>query len=197
MENVRCFVAIELESDITAALGTLLARLRGAPAARLARWVAPQSIHLTLQFLGQVPAGRVAELEQALARACREAAPFEIAVGGLGCFPSPSRPRVIWVGVEEPTGALQRLQVAVERELARLGFRPEARAFTPHLTLARVRDPVSSRERAELGAWIRSQAAGALGRMRVGQVCLMRSELRPAGAVYTRLAAAPLRPAEG
>jgi 2'-5' RNA ligase len=196
-ETVRVFIAIELDAAVREALDGLQSRLKRAPQSRLGRWVAPESIHLTLKFLGEVPASRVPELQQALERACAGVPPFELAVTGLGCFPDPKRPRVVWVGVEELTGALVRLQRAVEAELGRLGFRPEGRGFTPHLTLARVRDQANSRERAELGAWIGQQAVGWLAAMRVGQVCLMRSVLRPEGAVYIRLGAAPLQPAGG
>ncbi|MDI7277312.1 MAG: RNA 2',3'-cyclic phosphodiesterase, partial [Anaerolineae bacterium] len=147
-EGVRTFVAIELDVDLRTTLGELQGRLRRAPLARLGRWVAPEGIHLTLKFLGNVPAGRVPELGEALRRACARIAPFEIAIAGLGCFPSYQRPRVLWVGVEEPTGSLERLYSAVERELERVGFRPEGRPFTPHLTLARVSDHAAHRERA-------------------------------------------------
>ena len=192
-EEVRAFVAIELDAEVRTALGGLQGRLKRAPLAHLGRWVAPDGIHLTLMFLGDVPLARLPELEQALRRACAGTAPFEIAVSGLGVFPNAQRLRVIWVGVEEASGALGRLQSAVERELNRLGFRPEGRGFTPHLTLARIRDQAPGRERAELGAWIKRQAVGHVATMPVRQVCLIRSDLRPDGAVYTRVAVATLQ----
>lgn len=195
--RVRAFVAIELDGEIQAALGGLQRRLKKAPLARLGRWVAPESIHLTLKFLGDVPVDRLAELEAALQRACEGVAPFDIALFGLGCFPNLRRPRVVWVSVEERSGVLKRLQSAVERELARAGFRPEGGDFTPHLTLARIRDRARSRERAELGAWIGQQCVPEGARMRVSRVSLMRSVLGPGGAVYSRLCEAPLRPEEG
>ena len=196
-EGIRCFIAIELEAGLQAALSELSRRLQRAPLGRLGRWVAIEGIHLTLKFLGQIPTAQVPAIEQAIRAACRGVSPFEMAIGGVGCFPNAQRPRVIWVGVEEPSGALQRLQLAVERELSCLGFRPEGRAFTPHLTLARIRDQAHDRERAELGAWLRQQEVGRLGAMWVYQICLMRSVLQPTGAVYTRLAAVPLQPEEG
>ena len=195
--QVRAFVAIELEGEVQMALRSLHGRLKKAPLARLGRWVAPESIHLTLKFLGDVPAARLPEVQAAVERACQGVTPFEIAISELGCFPNLQRPRVVWVGVEEPSGALRRLQSAVERELARLGFRPEGRGFKPHLTLARIRDQARSRERAQLGAWVRQQSVPQRATMRVCRVSLMRSVLGPGGAVYTRLGEAPLRPGEG
>jgi 2'-5' RNA ligase len=193
METIRAFVAIELDAALRSALGELQGRLRRAPLARLGRWVNPAGIHLTLRFLGNVSTGSLSDLRAALRSAAREVAPFELALAGLGCFPNCRQPRVVWVGVQEPTGALGRLQCAVERELCALGFAPEGRAFRPHLTLARVRDQAYGRERAELGAWIDGETVGRLGAMRVSEISLMRSDLRPGGAIYTRLAAAPLR----
>lgn len=196
METVRSFIAVELDAVVLTALGDLQSRLKRAPLGRLGRWVAPEGIHLTLKFLGSVPKERIPEIGEAVARAARETAPFEITIAGLGCFPTVRRPRVIWVGVEEPSGALERLQSAVEHELERLGFAPEGRGFTPHLTLARIRDHATERERAECGAWIKQQGVGRLAVMRVHEVCLMQSDLRPTGAVYTRLSAAPLQHVE-
>jgi 2'-5' RNA ligase len=191
MDTVRTFVAIELDAVLRAALSDLEAELRRAPLARLGRWVDPLGIHLTLKFLGNVPANQLPSLRQALHRAARTVAPFQLALVGLGSF-SPSRPRVIWVGVHEPSGALERLQCAVEREMGAIGFPPEGRPFSPHLTLARIHDQANGRERAELAAWIRAQDVGELGTMRVTEIALMRSDLRPSGALYTRLEAAQL-----
>ncbi len=197
-ENVRTFVAIELDAEVHTALREVQGRLRRAPLARLGRWVESDGIHLTLRFLGDVPAARVPELRRALECACQGIMPFEIAVAGLGFFPNGQRLRVIWAGVEEPSGALQRLQLAVERQLEQIGFRPEGRGFSPHLTLARVRDQACDRERAELGAWIKQQAVGRLATMRVRQVSLMQSTLRREGAIYTCLASTVLQgPEEG
>lgn len=193
METMRTFVAIDLDAPLRAALRDLQSRLKRAPLAHLGRWVDPESIHLTLKFLGDVPAARLPEVRQALRRAAGEVAPFEFALAGLGCFPSTRQPRVIWVGVEEPSGSLERLQCIVERELGSIGFPREGRAFTPHLTLARLRDQAEVRERAELGAWLSRQEVGRLGTMRAAEIVLMRSDLRPAGAVYTCLEAVPIQ----
>lgn len=194
--NVRAFVAVELDGEARAALGSLQDGLQRAPLAHLGRWVAPEGIHLTLKFLGDVPAARLPDLRQAIERAGQGIAPFALALGRLGCFPNLSSPRVIWVGIEEPTGTLVRLQLAVEREMSRLGFRPEGRPYRPHLTLARVRDRASSQERTRIGAWIRAQAIGHLASMEVAEVALMRSVLCADGAIYSRLGAAPLQPVE-
>lgn len=193
VEQIRTFVAIELTDDLLKSLARLQERLERQAPHRAVRWVRSGGIHLTLKFLGDVPKARVPRIIEALELACRGVAPFSFDVAGLGCFPNPRRPRVVWVGVQEPTGALARLHKAVEQELRGLGFVPEKRPFSPHLTLGRVRRNVSSTERQRLGALIEKVDVGKLGRMPVASVSLIRSDLRPTGAVYTELARASLR----
>jgi 2'-5' RNA ligase len=190
MDTVRTFIAIELSQGILDRLGDLQARIKDDIPDRLVRWVRPAGIHLTLRFLGEVPADRIDGIAQAMGTACAPHEPFSFSIGGLGCFPNPRRPRVVWVGVEEPSGALARVQRDIEHALKPLGFSPERRAFRPHLTLGRVRERNPSALR-ELGAYM-SRASVVVGEMRAASVSLMRSQLLPGGAVYTQLAMAPL-----
>jgi 2'-5' RNA ligase len=190
MDTVRTFVAIELPDPILARLEELQARIKEDVPPGLVRWVRPEGIHLTLKFLGDVPVAQIEGLARALQEACAPHGGFTVRIAGLGCFPNPHRPRVIWVGVEEPSGALARLQHDVERALTPLGYPPEGRAFSPHLTLSRVKG--GGREALEaLGAYV-SRSAVTVGEMQASAVHLMRSDLRPSGAVYTALAVAPL-----
>ncbi|MBC7263082.1 MAG: RNA 2',3'-cyclic phosphodiesterase [Chloroflexi bacterium] len=193
MEQIRTFVAIELSDDLCAALRRMQATLKANKEAQIGRWVAPESIHLTLQFLGNVGLNRLAEIQAAIERGCTGHTPFDIELGGLGCFPNTRQPNVVWVGLAGDLESLQSLQHDVEQQLAALGFRPEDRPFKPHLTLARVRKDVSKAERAALGALVERTPCTESARMTVRQVSLMRSDLRPTGAVYTRLFAAELR----
>jgi 2'-5' RNA ligase len=190
MDSVRAFIAIELPPAILKALGDLQDRLKQDVPPKLVRWVRPQGIHLTLKFLGDVPQAKVDAIAEALQDACAPHAPFSLSVGGMGCFPNPRRPRVVWVGVDEPSGALVRLQRDVERAIGPLGFPPEKRRFSPHLTLGRVkgrdRDAVVA-----LGEYV-SRATVRVGELQAEAVHVMRSELLPGGAVYTELAVAPL-----
>jgi 2'-5' RNA ligase len=156
------------------------------------RWVRPEGIHLTLKFLGDVPSSRITSITQAVETACRGCDPFTFALVGLGCFPHPRRPRVLWVGVHEPTGTLARLQKNLEKELAGLGFKPEGRPFQPHLTLGRVQRKASQSDRQSLGELVAGSDLGQLGGMTASTVNVMRSQLRPEGAIYTALAQVPL-----
>ncbi len=190
MNAVRTFVAIELSPQLLRRLRALQDRLRQDVPAGVVRWVRPEGIHLTLKFLGDVPTARVEEIATAMCDACVGHVPFTFAVAGLGCFPNLRRPRVIWVGVDEPTGTLAALQRDVEGAMQRLGFAPERRPFRPHLTLGRVKGGGADVVRA-LGEYV-ARATVNVGQMEASEVSLMRSDLRPGGAVYTRLAVAAL-----
>ena len=186
-ESIRAFIAIELDQAVLRALDKLQAELKQGSSQKAVRWVESSGIHLTLKFLGDVLMAQLDDLKAGLQRACQSFAPFIISCAGLGCFPNPSRPRVIWVGVEEPHGVLAELQRAVEREIAPLGYPTEDRPFSPHLTLGRVRREASRDDVRRLGELVTSRQVGKLAQMEARAVSLIRSDLRPTGAVYTRL----------
>jgi 2'-5' RNA ligase len=190
MDDLRAFIAIELAPEILRRLGALQARLREEVPEGLVRWVKPEGIHLTLQFLGDVPAVRIEGTAEAMRQVCMAHAPFPFAVGGMGCFPDVRRPRVVWVGVEEPDGALVGLQHAIVQAMKPFGFAPEKRPFSAHLTLGRVREGRPAALQA-LGARV-AQGGPEIGRQTAVEVHLIRSDLRPSGAAYTTLAVAPL-----
>lgn len=188
-EMIRAFVAVELPPVVTQELENVQRRLgKGV----VARWVAPSSIHLTLKFLGEVNASRTAQIGGALEAACRSARPLDLCLQGAGCFPGPERPRVIWVGVGGAVADLGRLQRSLDDALAGLGFPAEARRFTPHLTLARIRDGADPGELRDLTLKLGALAVTPV-RFRAEELALIRSELGPAGAAYTLLSAVRLR----
>lgn len=188
MEIIRSFVAIELDDKALEWLKNVQERLKAELPQGVIRWVNPEGIHLTLKFLGEIPRSRVKAVEEVLQEVSLRHRPFRFAYGGLGCFPSLSHPNVVWVGVDEKTGALKALQQDVERSLAKLGFRPEDKPFSPHLTLGRVNKGVTSAERKRLAEYIKAGKVGSGGEVLVKAISLMKSDLLPTGAVYTRLA---------
>jgi 2'-5' RNA ligase len=193
MATVRTFIANELSEDLLQALDLLQDGLRSQMPRGTVRWVRPDGIHLTLKFLGDTPVDQVDQVKAALAEAAAKVGPFRVAARGLGCFPNTRRPRVIWVGLEEPTGALRRLRDAVEAHVAPLGFPTEGRSFNPHLTLGRVQRNASSSEVREVGQRVAASTTGLVGEMEVSTVSYIKSELRPSGAVYTTLLDAALK----
>jgi 2'-5' RNA ligase len=195
MSLVRAFIAIELPADILDRVGRLQTRVRQDVPPGLVRWVRPEGIHLTLKFLGDVEQSRLPEIEHALGESCGLHAPFELQIGGMGCFPNPRRPRVVWLGVQDDRDALIRVQRDVERTIAPLGFPTDRRGFHPHLTLGRVKNArPTAHKKAEweaLGAYT-TRARVHVGQMPVDTIYLKRSELLPSGAVYSTLAQCPL-----
>jgi 2'-5' RNA ligase len=153
-------------------------------------WVAPDNVHLTLKFLGAVDAEQLGALAKTLTSAVSTCAPFQLGLGRLGAYPSPGRPRVLWAGIDAGAAPAALLAARIDEALETLGFKRETRAFSPHITLGRVRQPHAQPRLGEAMA-----ATRIIGTVDVTRVSLMRSELSPRGARYTELAAAPLAPA--
>jgi RNA 2',3'-cyclic 3'-phosphodiesterase len=174
-----------LPDDVRQRLATAIDRLR--PYVADVAWVAAPNLHVTLKFLGQVDEARLPTLSDALRAAVGEQRAFDIGVRGLGAFPSTTRPRVLWAGLDDASGALRVLAERVDRCCADLGVPRETRPFAGHVTLGRVREP--RRQPALADQLTRPDD---FGRVRVERVSLMRSELSPRGARYSELAAAPL-----
>ena len=180
---MRTFVAILLPEDLRARLADEVSRLRAA--ARSVAWVGPDNLHLTLKFLGYVDAERLARVTTIVAEIAASVRPFELALRSLGAFPTPTRPRVVWAGVDAGASDTAALAGRIDAMLSPLGFPTEARPFAGHVTLGRVREP---RRDAKLAAAIASGAGRGFGTFRVDSVALMRSDLSPKGARYTPIA---------
>jgi len=187
METIRAFIAVPLPEPLLAELARVQASLEKQVPPRSVRWVRPEGIHLTLKFLGDTRTDRLPAIQEALASVARDAQACTFTVGELGCFPNAHRPRVIWVGVQEPSGRLAALQDAVEEAVAPFGYPPEGRGFTPHLTLGRVQRQASSADAARIGAVVAATAVGLLGQAPADHFALIRSLLGPGGAQYTTI----------
>jgi 2'-5' RNA ligase len=191
-EMWRLFIALELPEDVLRAIGRLQSDLKKTLGTRSARWTRLDGIHLTLKFLGDVPAGRVGEIGAGIEKAASASKPFELRAQELGCFPNLERPRVLWLGLAGDLSTLRALQADVERQIAPLGFPTEARGFSPHLTLARTAQSATRAEAAAIGVAASGHDSDELAAWRVTVLSLMRSQLRPDGAVYSRVAEAEL-----
>lgn len=181
---MRLFVALNLPPEERERIYGAAAPLRreGLPV----RWTREHALHLTLRFLGEVEPDALEDLERAIAAAAAIVTPFTMRLGGSGAFPSLSRPRVLWVGVDAAPELLT-LHAALERELAPLGFAPEPGPFRPHLTLGRVRRGAALRGTAALLGEIHFAAS-----LQVSEFELMRSHLTPEGSRYELLRTFPL-----
>lgn len=190
---MRCFIALEMPLAVKEHAAGLIKELKATGAD--VKWVAPENLHLTLQFLGEVEPGRQPELEAALAGACAGRPALELAIGGCGAFPGLKKPRVVWLGLAGMTGALAELAGAVRAANRPLGFLPEARAFRPHLTLGRLRDRRGHKKAPPLGPLSRELAslAGHAGpEFTARRAVLMQSTLTSSGPIYKPLFGAAL-----
>jgi len=192
MTVVRSFIALEIPQPIQQRLGELIARLHARlPSSGGVRWVLVNNIHLTLVFLGDVSITSLSQLSRELRVECARHGPIEFSVGDLGAFPSLSRPRVIWTGIQGPPQLLA-LQAGIQQRLERLGYRSEEREFSPHLTLGRVHKSIAPAEVRQVGQAVQAEKVGFLGTVLASEVLLMRSDLHPGGPVYTIMDQAPL-----
>ncbi len=179
---MRCFIAISLPEELKAKISGIQEKLKAAGAN--VSWTRPEGMHLTLKFFGEIEDKRIPKIEKALDLAVDCISTFTLSVSGMGIFPDVRRPRVVWIGLKEEGNNLVRLHKGVEEELKKIGFPSEDRRFTPHITLGRVR---SNKNMDKLLKLIEEEKSSELGSFNVSEVHLIKSELKPSGAVYTEL----------
>jgi 2'-5' RNA ligase len=190
MGQMRLFVAVNLPDSLKRTLADLQRELKRIPAD--VKWVGAGNLHLTVQFLGDVPGEQVPEIVFALQEAARDISPFTLDIARTGVFPGTERARVFWAGVGGELPVFSLLHRRVQGALAPLGFIPEKRPFSPHLTLARLRSPRGADLLLEKAQAL--PGAGKFGTFRVESVDLMQSELDRSGAKYSCLAGVNLSP---
>jgi 2'-5' RNA ligase len=183
MSNVRTFTAVEVWPEIRERARSIVNRLKDAPAK--VTWVKHDQMHLTMNFLGDVPLNDIPAVCKAVAGAAAPFAPFDIEMAGVGVFPSFHNPRTIWLGVGDGSEKLIALHGALADRLGELGFRVEARRFHPHLTLGRVRSLPNGA--GDLAALIKELADYEAGPMMVSEVTVFSSELAREGPLYEAL----------
>jgi len=192
IEEIRAFVAIELPPDAKRGLAAIIDGLKRQSHAPV-KWVETNAIHLTLKFLGEVPVTRIEEVTEALSIACTGTVPLRLQIASLGSFPDTSQPRVIWAGLSGDVKKLSQLASRIDAGLASLGYPEERRAFTPHLTVGRVRPEAAPQARSDIGTAVLTARHPTGLSFIAHNVSLMRSQLRPQGAIYTCLSSTPLR----
>lgn len=180
-ETWRVFCAIALPSLVREKISEHIRRLREAAPDSSASWSRAENVHLTLKFVGEVSSDRVNNLSEAAANAVVGFSSFEIGIGNTGAFPKQGPPRVLWIGVNDHTERLAELQTKLDAECLRLGFEKEARAFNPHLTIARMRKPQGARAL----ALAHKELGFELTQVRVMELLVIRSELSSQGSKYT------------
>jgi 2'-5' RNA ligase len=192
---IRTFIAVELDPILKRAIAavqdTLKRELHHLTRGVRVQWTRPESIHLTLKFLGDIDESQVGGILQALGNAERDEVPFSVDVKGFGVFPNLRGPRVLWMGLSGHTDRLIRLAGAIDAALTPLGFPVEQKPYTPHLTLARVKEQPQTIGKALVDSGIMRDPS-AFGTLSVQAITLMKSEPTPSGSIYSRLGLVPL-----
>jgi 2'-5' RNA ligase len=184
---IRSFIAIDLPEATRHTLAAVQEHLKQSGAG--VRWVKPSSIHLTLKFLGNIQAAQVEDIALAVAQEIRDQPPITLGAAGLGAFPSRRKPRVLWIGMEGEVQRLNGIQARLENALEPLGFDREKRPFRPHLTIGRVKDRRRLQSLIDAMAELKIPEFDSFD---VTEIILYKSDLRPTGAIYTKLHRMPL-----
>ena len=193
---LRSFIAVKIPQEIQSAVACSIAPLQKILPKPLVRWVAPENVHLTLKFLGDVSSANLERLAESLKVEARNHEIFTMPVGGLGAFPTARRARVLWIGLEAPV-ALKALMRSVEAVAASLGYASEDRPFSPHLTIGRVGQNVTTTDLSQICTALGATSIGSLGIVRVDAVHIFKSDLLPGGSVYTTLYSLPMKSSQG
>lgn len=192
MTQIRAFIALDLPQPIQDSIEKESSRLQKILGQEIIRWIAIQNMHLTLKFLGNIPNTHVDFLKQMLTQIADSHSAFDLQIGGVGSFPSGKLIRVLWLGIQ-PAAELTSLQRNVDAGTSKLGYEKEARIFSPHLTLGRVKQNIHPNEMQKIRNALQTFQLGKIPSARVDSVHLYQSELHSEGSIYTKLFSAKLK----
>ena len=186
---MRTFVSIEIPDDIKAKIEKLVKKLK----LRLTpiRWVEKKNLHVTLKFIGWVKDEKVPALIDHVKQCAKGFKSFDLAFSGMGVFPTPKSPRVVWVGTTTGADNVKQIADCIEDEVAKEGIREEEREFSPHLTVGRIKEKLDV---TALNEFIEMNKDVDLGSFRVDHVSMMKSTLRRSGPIYEEIALIELKP---
>jgi 2'-5' RNA ligase len=182
MDAVRTFVAVLIDEDLRNRITEVQGRIK--KLAPDVKWVAPENLHVTLKFLGDVREDLLPKVFLAVEEAVQGLWPFNMSVSGIGAFPNARRARVVWIGLEDGEDRLRELAISINEKLAKLNFEREENEFKAHITIERVK---TSRFLDELAKGLVEVDARNLGVQRVSSIAVMKSDLRRDGPIYTPL----------
>ncbi len=184
---VRCFLAINLSTETEKYLSKSIERFRLIYHKKV-KWVKPKNCHITLKFLGNVNEHLIVNLKQQVKRVSSNCNPFEIELSRTGVFPNLKAPRVLWFGLKGELATLRQLQSDIDQKLSVLGFEPDCRAFTPHITIGRIK--ARSLKAPDLEDFLRINPP--LLKTLVKEIHLYQSILHPSGPEYRSISQFPL-----
>ena len=186
--EIRSFLAFELPEPIRKIVTRVSEEIR--KSALDVRWVRPEFIHLTVVFMGDIQSEQISSMGDPLKAVCSNHAPFRISLKPMGCFPNTRNPRVIWLGIDGDIERMSQFRDDLQQALSPFGIKEEERAFRPHLTLGRFKKP--GKRQTELEQFLETYRDLASPSCTLGELVLFRSDLKPGGAVYTKMLSWPL-----
>ena len=188
MEKLRLFIAISIPEPVRDEIIRVQREMQLLAPRGAARWTRPDQFHLTLRFLGDVPVAGLEQLKESVNAVCRSARPLRLRAEGVGFFPNPHSSRVVWVGIDDKEGLLVDLQKRIETAVRPFTAEPGAENFAGHATLGRLKNlkPLDARK---LAAHAHALKDRTFGEWTAHEIEIIRSELSPAGARHTTLAA--------
>ena len=190
-ETVRAFIGIEIPLEVKDALCNMSSSLK--KKVKDIRWIRAEGIHITLKFLGNISSANIKEIETVLDPLCSSGQAIDLNLNGVGVFPDLKHPRIVWVALGGETDKLTALQRGIDKSCAAVGFPEEKRAYTPHLTLGRVKSYKGGRKLKNLEQLFSEITFSDMPHFRANFVHLYKSDLKPDGAVYTKLKSFPFK----
>jgi 2'-5' RNA ligase len=181
---MRVFVAVDISEEARRLVAARIEFLRAKFSDLRVGWDKPEKLHLTLKFLGEIPHEKLPLIIKAAEDAANEIEPFALAIENPGAFPPRGAARVLWLGVKDDSQNLSEIQKRLENRLEQIGFQRERRNFKPHLTVARLKEPNKARPLTELH--LKTEFSEII--FEVSEIVVYKSDLRPTGSVYTKLA---------
>lgn len=181
MPSKRIFIAVDISDEARRRAAEHIDKMRAEAKDVRVGWERPEKLHVTLKFLGNTDEAMIENISNAVAAIAGRFSPFELVVAGTGVFPRARQPRVLFLGIENSDGSLAEIASQLDSRLSRLGFEKEKRSFSPHLTIARVREPQKGRGLAD--AHLQSRFGPE--RFIVNELVVYQSQLKPTGSVYS------------
>ena len=183
---MRTFIAVDFPPNILKKIAEITAFFKTLTPEKDLKWVETDNLHLTIKFLGEIEEYKTAQVKHTLSQALTDQNCFDIEINGLGMYPNKNNPQVIWLGI---TGAnpLTEIFKVLNLELTALDITPERRAFSPHLTIARIRRHTDHKRTQQIGEILSEYKVDSLGATTIAQVHLYQSILTPSGPIYTLL----------
>jgi len=188
---VRTFIAVDFPEEILGKIGKIVAFFKTQTPEHALKWVDPGIMHLTLKFIGEIPENALHKVQDMMTLTLQDQHPFNLTIEGLGMYPNYRNPRAVWLGISYDQ-ALIKIHKKLDQELARINIPSEKRAFSPHLTVARLRRNIETQTARSIGETLSQFKVDTLGTVLVQDIQLYQSQLTPTGPIYTRLLTIPL-----